>query len=252
MPDDSSQPRGGAGQPRVLIAIPAYNEEHTIARVVTDVRAAIPEFDLLVVNDGSKDATEAILLAMGQPVATHLCNLGYGRTVQTAIKYAQRCGYDTLITLDADGQHRPKDVRSVYGDYAAGNCDLLIGSRFITSRQYGSEPAVRRAGMRLFSAVIALLTGRRVYDTSSGMKVISSRAFERLASRPFVDFHAEAIVDLIENGFRVEESPISVEQRTHGTSMYTPISALKYPIKVTFLILLDVVEARIRRGRAGA
>src|SRR5437868_7116788 len=91
---------------RVLIAIPAYNEEPTIESVVTAVRDAIPEFDLLIVNDGSRDATERILDRIAQPTATHLCNLGYGRAVQTAIKYADRRGYDALITLDADGQHR--------------------------------------------------------------------------------------------------------------------------------------------------
>jgi len=234
--------------PRVLIAIPAYNEAPTIAGIVAGGRSAIPEFDLLIVNDGSRDATEAILDRVGQPTATHLCNLGYGRAVQTAIKYADRHGYDALITLDADGQHRPDDIRRVYRQYQSGEYDLLIGSRFVTSRRYDSEPAVRRAGMRLFSALIAMLTGRRVYDTSSGMKVISRTVFGILASRPFVDFHAEAIVYLLESGYRVGESPITVDQRTHGTSMYTALSAIKYPVKVVFLIFLGVIEARFLRG----
>lgn len=234
---------------RVLIAIPAFNEEHTIESVVCGVRSAIPEFDLLIVNDGSQDRTEAILERIGQPTATHLCNLGYGRAVQTAIKYARRHGYRALITLDADGQHRPDDIRRVYAEYEAGDYDLLIGSRFVGSRRYGTEPLVRRAGMRIFSALIALLTGHRIYDTSSGMKVIDRRVFDVLAGRPFVDFHAEAIVYLIERGFRVGESPITVQPRTHGSSMYTPISAVKYPVKVAFLILLGVIDARLLRGR---
>jgi glycosyltransferase involved in cell wall biosynthesis len=236
----------------VLIAIPAYNEEHTIEAVVSGVRSAIPEFDLLIVNDGSGDATESILQRMGQPTATHLCNLGYGRAVQTAIKYAHRRGYDALITLDADGQHRPDDVRRVYRQYDSGEYDLLIGSRFVESKRYDSEPAVRRAGMRLFSSLIALLTGRRVYDTSSGMKIINRRVFEVLAGRPFVDFHAEVIVYLLESGYRVGESPITVQQRTHGASMYTALSAVKYPVKVAFLIFVGVIEARFLRGRGRA
>jgi hypothetical protein len=239
-------PALGTGH-RVLIAIPAYNEAPTIEGVVSGVRSAIPEFDLLIVNDGSRDGTEAILQRMGQPTATHLCNLGYGRAVQTAIKYADRCGYDALITLDADGQHRPEDIRRVYRQYESDTYDLLIGSRFVASKRYDSEPAVRRAGMRLFSALIALLTGRRVYDTSSGMKVISHRVFGILASRPFIDFHAEAIVYLLESGYRIGESPITVDQRTHGTSMYTALSAIKYPVKVVFLIFLGVIEARFMR-----
>jgi glycosyltransferase involved in cell wall biosynthesis len=172
--------------------------------------------------------------------------------VQTAIKYAHRRGYDALITLDADGQHRPDDILRVYRQYASGDYDLLIGSRFVESRRYDSEPAMRRAGMRLFSALIALLTGRRVYDTSSGMKVINRRVFDVLANRPFVDFHAEAIVYLLESGGRVGESPITVDQRTHGTSMYTALSAIKYPVKVTFLIFVGVIEARFLGGRSRA
>jgi glycosyltransferase involved in cell wall biosynthesis len=249
MSESLTAPVPGRDRPRVLIAIPAYNEEHTIEAVVSGVRSAIPEFDLLIVNDGSGDATESILRRMGQPAATHLCNLGYGRAVQTAIKYADRRGYDALITLDADGQHRPDDILRVYREYESDDYDLLIGSRFVQSRRYDSEPAIRRAGMRLFSALIALLSGRRVYDTSSGMKVINRRVFEVLASRPFVDFHAEAIVYLLENGYRVGESPITVQRRTHGTSMYTALSAIKYPVKVVFLILIGVLEARLLRRR---
>lgn len=250
MAESLATTKGGRTGGRVLIAIPAYDEAPTIEAVVSGVRSAIPEFDLLIVNDGSRDGTEAILQRMGQPTATHLCNLGYGRAVQTAIKYADRRGYDALITLDADGQHRPDDVRNVYRQYASGDYDLLIGSRFVTSRRYDSEPPVRRAGMRLFSALIALLSGRRVYDTSSGMKVINRRVFEVLASRPFVDFHAEAIVYLLESGYQVGESPITVDQRTHGTSMYTALSAIKYPVKVVFLIFLGVIDARFLQRRA--
>jgi len=251
MPDRSMTCAGGDPR-RVLIAIPAYNEEHTIEAVISGIRSAIPEFDLLIVNDGSRDATEAILRRMRQRVATHLCNLGYGRAVQTAITYADRHGYDALITLDADGQHRPEDVRRVHRQYVAGDYDMLIGSRFVETKRYDSEPAMRRAGMRLFSMLIALLTGRRIYDTSSGMKVINRRVFQLLATRPFVDFHAEAIVYLLETGRSVGESPIAVAQRTHGTSMYTSISAIKYPVKVAFLIFLGVVDARFLRGRSSA
>jgi glycosyltransferase involved in cell wall biosynthesis len=248
MTDSLAAAAGGRSGRRVLIAIPAYNEAPTIEAVVSGVRSAIPEFDLLIVNDGSHDETEAILARIAQPTATHLCNLGYGRAVQTAIKYAARHGYDALITLDADGQHRPDDIRRVYQQYESGEYDLLIGSRFVVSKRYDSEPAVRRVGMRLFSALIALLTGRRVYDTSSGMKVINRRVYETLTDRPFVDFHAEAIAYLLESGYTVGESPITVDQRTHGTSMYTALSAIKYPVKVVFLIVIGVIEARFMRG----
>jgi glycosyltransferase involved in cell wall biosynthesis len=234
---------------RVLVAIPAYNEAPTIEEVVRRVRTAVPMFDLLVVNDGSRDETGAALARCGVMTATHLCNLGYGRALQTAIMYAQRHGYDALITFDADGQHDARDLERLYGAFSLGGYDLLIGSRFIGGQKYGAEPFVRSVGMRVFSRLIALLTAERVYDTSSGMKVIGSRVFGVLAAGQFVDFHAEAIMYLLRLGYRVGESPITVAPRQHGESMYTSLSAVKYPLKVFFLMLLTMLEARRRGGQ---
>ena len=93
---------------RVLVAVPAFNEENTIAAVVERLRGSVPDFDLLVVDDGSEDRTAQILRSLRVRTARHPCNIGYGRSVQTAMKYALRHGYDALITQDADGQHRPE------------------------------------------------------------------------------------------------------------------------------------------------
>lgn len=235
--------------PRVLVAIPAYNEAPTIESVVQRVRADAGEFDVLVINDGSRDGTAEVLTRLGVTTATHLANLGYGRAIQTAITYAERKGYDSLITFDADGQHRASDLRRLHDAFAAGGHDLLIGSRFSEGRGYATEPLVRRLGMQLFSMLIALFTGQRVFDTSSGLKVIGRKVFPVLRARPFVDFHAEVLVYLIESGYRVGESPIVVEPRRHGESMYSALSAMKYPLKVSFLILIGALEGRLARGR---
>jgi glycosyltransferase involved in cell wall biosynthesis len=234
---------------RTLIAVPAYNEEKTIGQVVRNLRADMPGFDLLVIDDGSRDGTARELAAIGVHTGTHLCNLGYGRAIQTAIKYADCHGYDALITFDADGQHRASDLQALYEAYLNGGYDLLIGSRFDAGRGYRGQPMVRQLGMRLFSVLIALFTGRRIYDTSSGLKVIGRRAFEPLSSRPFVDLHAEAIVYLMSCGYRVGEYAIRVDERVHGQSMHTPINAIKYPLKVMFLILIGAVDARMFRRR---
>src|SRR6266511_954553 len=121
---------------RVLVAIPAYNEEATISRVVAEARKFLPEFDLLIINDGSRDATGQILQHLGVLTATHLCNLGYGRAIQTAIKYALKCNYDVLITLDADGQHAPEQVPDLYQESINAGWDVLIGSRYVKTRDY--------------------------------------------------------------------------------------------------------------------
>jgi len=234
---------------RCLIAIPAYNEEATIEKVVHRVHASLPDFDLLIVNDGSKDTTGLILNRLGITTATHLCNLGYGRAIQTAIKYALEFKYDLLITLDADGQHDPEQVRDLYRESIDAEWDLLIGSRYIRTRTYTNSPLGRRTGMQLFSVMVKLITGRRIYDTTSGLKVIKHRVFDALLQWHFVDFHAEAIIYLMRLGYQVGEYPISVAERTHGQSMYSALSHLKYPLKTFLMVILGLVEAELSRGR---
>jgi len=229
---------------RVLVAIPAHNEAATVESVIRGVRAAAPDFDVLVINDGSTDATGDALARAGTRVATHLCNLGYGRAVQTAIRYAQRCGYEAIITFDADAQHRADDLVRLYEAFRTGSYDVLIGSRFVERREYSGVPLNRRIGMWLFSTLTALVTGRRVYDTSSGLKVIGRNALGVLSTLPVVDFHAEAIVYLLRSGYSVGEFPIAVDSRRHGQSMYGTLAPLTYPLKVLFLIVVSAVDAR--------
>jgi glycosyltransferase involved in cell wall biosynthesis len=209
----------------------------------------MPEFDLAVVNDGSKDSTGQILDALNVLTLTHLSNLGYARAIQTAIKYALACNYDTLITLDADGQHHPEQVLALYDESVAHEWDVLIGSRYIKTGDYSSSPLGRRVGMQVFSFLVKAASGQRVYDTSSGLKVMRKSVFEPLAQSLFVDFHAEAIVYLIRSGYRVGEFPITAAERTHGQSMYSLLSHLKYPLKTSMLILLGMIEASLRRKR---
>lgn len=235
--------------PRVLVAIPAYNEAATIDKVVNRVRNSLPGFDLLVINDGSRDATGQILKELNVTTVTHLCNLGYGRAIQTAIKYALHCDHDLLITLDADGQHHPEQVQALYRESIKSGWDVLIGSRYISTRNYSQSPFGRRVGMQLFSMVVKLVAGQRIYDTSSGLKVINRSVFESLAYWHFVDFHAEAIVYLMRLGYRVGEYPITAAERTHGQSMYSMLSHLKYPLKTSMMILLGAIEASLRRRR---
>lgn len=235
---------------RTLIAIPAFNEEKTIAGVVARVRASMPQYDLVVIDDGSEDETPRVLEQAEVRIVQHVANLGYGRAIQTALKYARTGGYDALITLDADGQHRPEDLVAIDEAFWADDWDCLIGSRYVRTHAYGSAPLGRRIGMQLFSTITRLTTGRRVYDTTSGLKVIRRRAFDPLTKWHFVDFHAEAIVFLTRLGFRVGEFPITVEERQHGQSMYSFISHLVYPLQTLLMVLLGIAEASFTRSRA--
>jgi glycosyltransferase involved in cell wall biosynthesis len=234
---------------RVLIAIPAYNEEATIQNVVHKVSASLPGFELLVVNDGSQDETGKILQSLGVMAATHLCNLGYGRAIQTAIKYALNCKYDVLITLDADGQHQPEQIREMFDEFMRSEVDVLIGSRYAKSKKYTAVPLGRRIGMELFSALTGLVTRQRIYDTTSGLKIMKRSVFEPLTHWHFVDFHAEAIVYLMRLGYRIGEYPITVAERTAGQSMYSVLSLLEYPLKTCMMVFLGIIQAALTQRR---
>jgi glycosyltransferase involved in cell wall biosynthesis len=236
-------------QNRILIAIPAYNEAATITNVINRVRDSMPDYDLLVINDGSRDNTGQILKELKIVTATHLCNLGYGRAIQTAIKYALQNGYEVLITLDADGQHHPEQIQMMTEEFGKNHWDYLIGSRYIKLRSYKEAPLGRRIGMQLFSLLTRLATGRRVYDTTSGLKVMRRTVFEPLTHWHFVDFHAEAIVYLLRLGFSIGEYPITISERKHGESMYNVLSYLKYPLKTSLLVLLGVIQASLTRRK---
>jgi glycosyltransferase involved in cell wall biosynthesis len=245
----ASRKAEGRATTRVLAAIPAYNEAATIEQVVRRVRASLPDFDLLVINDGSTDGTGETLDRVGVMTATHLCNLGYGRAIQTAIKFAEECDYDVLITLDADGQHHPEQILGLYQASRERSWDVSIGSRYVKTHDYSESPLGRRIGMRLFALLVRLITGCRIYDTTSGLKVINRSVFEVLGRWHFIDFHAEAIVYLLRLGFSIGEYPITVATRTHGQSMYSMLSHVAYPLKTMLILLLGLFEAEVIRRK---
>lgn len=235
----------------VLIGIPVYNEAATIEGVVGSVRRNLPGCELLAIDDGSRDATADILRRLGVTTARHLCNLGYGRAIQTAIKYAMRHGYELLVTLDADGQHDPAQLPGLIDAAGRSSWDLCLGSRYVQSRSYLDAPHGRRLGMATLSMVVRLTTGKRIYDTTSGLKVIRRSTFDALSRWHFVDFHAEAIVYLVRLGYSLGEYPITIAPRQHGSSMYTLVSSIKYPLKTLLMVLLGLLHARLVRRSLG-
>lgn len=233
---------------RVLILIPAYNEEKTITNVLNGLRRAVPEFDRVIVNDGSKDATSMIMEQQGEKQLLLPCNLGYGLALQTGLKYALKCGYDVVISIDADGQHKPDDVPRLLAALNESDADLAIGSRYSGGRPY-TGPLGRRLGQTLFSHLTRLLTGQRIYDTTSGFKALRASACEAIVHGTFLDFHTETLVRLVLLGFKIVEVDISVKERTFGQSMYSPISAFEYPLKTLLLTVVSILDAFLVRRR---
>lgn len=235
--------------PRVLIIIPAHNEEESIAEVIIGLRNIVPNFERVVINDGSTDKTGDIVAGLGEKQINLLTNLGYGQALQTGLKYAVLCGYDIIVSMDADGQHRPEDVPRLVNALQESNAAMVIGSRFYDGTAYNT-PISRRLGQLLFSYLSRVLLDQRIYDTSSGFKALRADTCKVIMEGAFMDFHIETIVLLSLFHQKIVEVPISVKERAYGTSMHSIASIFHYPLKTLLLTLAAILEAHlIRRAR---
>lgn len=205
--------------PKVCVIMPAFNEAATVGSVVKRVREHAPQADVVVVNDGSADATRAAARAAGASVITLPFNLGIGGAVQTGLKYAHRYNYDVMIELDADGQHDPAYISRLLDTWRESGADMVIGSRFITSTTYRSS-WLRLIGIRIFSHLIKAVTGAWVYDSTSGYRAYNRRTLTYLAQQYPADFpEPESIVMLLNAGFRIQEMPMDMNHRQGGESV---------------------------------
>ena len=232
---------------RGLVIIPARNEAANIVSVFDELERERLGLAVVVVNDGSGDATAAIAASRGALVLTHLVNLGYSRTLLTGMRYAQRGGFDFCLTLDADGQHDPRFLKDLLARAAQPDGpDLVIGSRFLGKSTY-QAPWARRVGMRLFSGLTALVVGQRISDTTCGMRYWSRAAMAEALSAAVGDLHSEMIIYAVRRGLKVAEVPVEIRPRASGESMYDAITSLVYPFR-TLLALCILAQKASRRS----
>jgi glycosyltransferase involved in cell wall biosynthesis len=231
-------------QAKILVIVPAFNEEKSIAAVVQLVRQAMPGADVLVINDKSTDHTEHILQKNGLSYLSLPVNLGIGGAVQTGFIYAAQNDYDIAVQVDGDGQHPPEQIPNLIDCLTAGPCDCVIGSRNLAQKQMVSSRA-RRLGGSLLSLVLFLTTWKKITDPTSGFRAYSRRAVQFL-SRFYPQDYPEpiSVMDLLKNGFVIQEIPVVMQERAHGQSSITGINTVAYMIKVIFAILIS----KIRRG----
>ena len=230
----------------VLIVIPTYNEERNIVAVIEELRRTVPQYDRLVVNDGARDGTGRVVEDMGERQLRLPCNLGYGGALQAGLRYAIRQDYEMVVTFDADGQHRAADVPNLVSALVEQNADVVIGARFGRGRPY-SGPLDRRIGQQLFSWLTARITGKRIYDTTSGLKAMRRAACNVIVNAVFHNFHMETIVALSLSGYNIIEEPITVERRMYGRSMYSLRSIVAYPVQTFLVTAVVLVDVALRR-----
>ena len=229
---------------KILIIIPAYNEEENILKTCNSIinynKKNKTNYDILVINDGSKDKTEEILRENNINHIELVHNLGIGGAVQTGYKYALENNYDIAIQFDGDGQHDVKYIKNIIKPIEEKIANMVIGSRFIdkSSSDFKSSRA-RRFGINLISFVIKLKTKKKIYDTTSGFRAVDKKIIKYFASSYPTEYPEPiSTVDILKNGNIVSEVPVSMNEREGGVSSITSWKTAYYMINVVLSILL--------------
>lgn len=227
---------------RKLIIIPAYNEEENIVNTVSEIKRLAPDFDYVVINDCSADNTLKLCRENKINVVDLPVNLGIGGAVQTGYKYAYKYGYDYAVQLDGDGQHDPSYLNEMFDKIVAEKADMVIGSRFIEKEGFQSY-AIRRMGIRYFSMLIRILTGRTITDPTSGLRMTNRSIIEKFASEYPRDYpEPESTVSVLKEKKKVVEIPVIMNERKGGHSSINIKSGVYYMIKVTIAIIVERIR----------
>jgi glycosyltransferase involved in cell wall biosynthesis len=239
-----------AGAMKIIVLIPAYNEGARIAEVISKVHDVVPDYDIVVVNDGSGDNTAAAAEAAGATVVSHPFNMGYGVAIQTGYKYAYSRGYDFLAQIDGDGQHDPAYIKGLLEPVIAGKTDFSIGSRFLEAGSY--EPSMaRKAGMAFFRKMVSFITGTRITDSTSGYQAFNREVIRFFTTEVFpVDYpDADMLITLHLAGFSIMEFPVRMYSNVEGKSMHSGVKPLYYIFKMILSIFVTLLRNRktIRR-----
>lgn len=221
-----------------LVIIPAYNEKDSIVNTVKDIKDNAQGFDYIVVNDCSTDNTYDVCVENGLKVINLPLNLGIGGAVQTGYLYAFQNGYDIAVQFDGDGQHDAAYLNEM-ADYLVKNeCDMVIGSRFIEKEGFQSS-GLRRIGIKYFTGLIKLLTGKKITDPTSGMRMVNKKLLEKFTDEYPKDYpEPESVVTILSEKYKVTEIPVVMNEREEGVSSISLKNSVYYMIKVSFAILI--------------
>lgn len=208
---------------KILVIIPAYNEEESILTTVQALNSVHPEVDAVVVNDASKDNTKNILSENHIHYLDLPVNLGIGGGVQAGYMYAYRNGYDIAIQMDGDGQHPASELDKIIAPIKAEKADIVVGSRFVNKEGFQSS-AIRRFGIKFLSSLIYLCTGKHILDVTSGYRAVN-RKFIKIFSEEYAQDYPEpeALVTAAKKGAEIIEVPVMMKERQGGMSSISPI-----------------------------
>ncbi len=219
---------------KLLIVIPAYNEEQSIGHVIEDIKANCPDYDYLIVNDGSTDNTAELCHKEGYNLLDLPVNLGLTGAFQAGMLYAFEQGYDAAIQFDGDGQHKAAYIEPLVKELDKGY-DIVIGSRFITVKK---PFTLRMVGSFLISFAMRFTTRFKICDPTSGMRVFNRKMMEHFAKDLNYSPEPDTISYLIRCGAKVKEVQVEISERIAGRSYFTVMKSIRYMAQITISILL--------------
>ncbi len=234
---------------RVLLLIPAFNEEASIGHVVVEARQVMPGIDVLVANDCSTDSTAQVARGVGAQVITVPHHLGLGGVLQAGYRLAYELGYDYVVRIDGDGQMDPRDIPTILETLRASGVEMVIGSRYL-ERDGGHTSVARSVGIRFFRAVLRPILGKPVMDPTSGFVGVNRRALEVFSnSFPLEYPEIEALVVLRRRAFHFLEVPCRIRPRRAGLSTITPLKSVYYIVHVLLGVLVNILKFERHRWR---
>ena len=231
----------------LMVLIPALNEEEAIGAVVSAARQVL-DGDVVVVDDGSTDATMQKAMAAGATVLPLPYNLGVGGAIRTGLRYAEKMGYRAVVQLDGDGQHEAEEAKKLLDALDATGVDLVIGSRFAAGYKVSIG---RRSMMRILSAIITRGLGTRVTDTTSGFRAMGPRCIAAFASHYPVDYLSDTVEALLlagRAGLRVTEVDVRMQPRQGGTASASSLRSIYHLLRLFLIIILSAIRGRRDEG----
>lgn len=226
-----------------LVIIPAFNEEGNLEKTIKDINENAPDFDYVIINDCSTDGTLAMCRRRGFSYLNLPVNLGIGGAVQTGYRYAYYHGYDVAVQFDGDGQHSAAYLNTMIKMLQMSDSDMVIGSRFIDKQGFQSSK-LRRLGIKYFTLLIKMLTGKTITDPTSGMRMVNRKLLEKFTEDYPKDYpEPESVVTILSEKYVVNEIPVIMNEREEGVSSISLRKSVYYMIKVTCAMLV----ARMKR-----
>lgn len=233
----------GEAPRRVLIIVPAWNEEASIGRTIDEIHSTVPQADILVIDDGSRDRTVAEARRHGVLVCELPYNLGVGGAMRTGYRYAQRHGYDVAVQIDADGQHDPTYLAPLLE--RLDSADIVIGARFATKDDPYRVRGPRRWAMIVLAFVLSRVAGTRLTDVTSGFRVANRRAIAVFAAHYPAEYLGDTVESLViatRAGCKVTQVPVTMRVRAAGQASQSPVKAAIYLARAMVALVLALVR----------